>query len=187
MIDTGAEANLIKNGLLNVEEFEVANNTIRFTTANGQHLRGGDKNVDDYLGFHKEIGHKINPKSHWIPATFYEADITVDAILGCPWLVQKGVGVFPHLKALAQMEEETQTCILLRTTCDGKIPKKSRKTNKVWYWNRRRVDSVGNFSDEDDEKNRWKRLKKLRLKMPRDVGHQRGFSHAGTCGNDDQV
>ena len=34
-------------------------------------------------------------------ASFYEADIQVDAILGYPWLAERELGVFPHLKALA--------------------------------------------------------------------------------------
>ena len=36
-------------------------------------------------------------------ATFHEADIEVDLILGYPWLEKTKLGVFPHLEALAHM------------------------------------------------------------------------------------
>jgi hypothetical protein len=37
--------------------------------------------------------------------TFHEADIQVDAILSYPWLKERFLGVFPHLEALAILEE----------------------------------------------------------------------------------
>ena len=38
----------------------------------------------------------------WVQIEFYVADIQVDAILSHPWLLENKLGVFPHLKALAQ-------------------------------------------------------------------------------------
>ena len=37
---------------------------------------------------------------------FYQADIQADAILSHPWLVEKRLGVIPHLKALTVLEPE---------------------------------------------------------------------------------
>jgi hypothetical protein len=37
--------------------------------------------------------------------TFHEANIQVDAILSYPWLKDRFLGVFPHLEALAILEE----------------------------------------------------------------------------------
>ena len=36
-----------------------------------------------------------------IDTDFYEADINVDAILGCPWTKRNRLGIFPYLDALS--------------------------------------------------------------------------------------
>ena len=51
------------------------------------------------------------PSYYWRDCQFYEADITVDAILAFPWLQANRIGVFPHLKALATMEPEFSTLL----------------------------------------------------------------------------
>ena len=37
---------------------------------------------------------------------FYKADIKIDIILSHPWLVEKTLGVIPHLKALTALDLE---------------------------------------------------------------------------------
>jgi hypothetical protein len=56
LIDTGAEANLVKEGLLPKGEFTQAEKRLHFTTANGQPLRGGDTIVNVDLLFRKPMG-----------------------------------------------------------------------------------------------------------------------------------
>ena len=40
------------------------------------------------------------------PATFYEAEIKVDAIISYPWLLENKLGVIPHRRALAMEDPE---------------------------------------------------------------------------------
>jgi len=56
LIDTGAEACLIKEGLLTSGEFSHAKERLFLTTANGQRMRGGDKVVKAKLNFAKTTG-----------------------------------------------------------------------------------------------------------------------------------
>ena len=51
LIDTGAEVNLVREGLLPRPEFSQANSRLHFTTANGQSMRGGTLSVNAQLIF----------------------------------------------------------------------------------------------------------------------------------------
>ena len=92
-IDTGDEAKLIKEGVLPKNEFVRAEKRLFFVTANGRPMKGGETLVDLDLIFAQESVRHIHDVS--IDAHFYEADISADAILGCPWMIEKGVGVYP--------------------------------------------------------------------------------------------
>ena len=48
----------------------------------------------------------LNPPNLRPRLFFYQADIQADAILSHPWLVEKRLGVIPHLKALTVLEPE---------------------------------------------------------------------------------
>ena len=92
-------------------------------------------------------------------AQFYEAEITQDAIIGTPWLYEKRLGVFPHLDALAHIDENFRCC-LLKSTCGDRKKSKPRRINKVWYWNRRRVDEVRKNPEKMEAEVNVKELKK---------------------------
>ena len=48
----------------------------------------------------------VEGRRSWsVGATFHDADLRVDAILGLPWLRKCQLGVFPHLEALARWED----------------------------------------------------------------------------------
>jgi len=88
LIDTGAQANLLREGIIPHSEFSRAEERLHFSTANGQCLRGGDREVDTRLLLRKKSERGVF-FDYPVEAKFYEADIHVDAILGCPWLAQK--------------------------------------------------------------------------------------------------
>ena len=74
---------------------------LRFEAANGQVLPGGQRCTKMRLSFQMEKNSVFQPEPVEYEAEFYEADIKVDAILSFPWLEKKGLGIFPHRKALA--------------------------------------------------------------------------------------
>ena len=106
LIDTGAQANLIRTGLVSNLLMTPAPEPISLRTANGQKMEGGSRNVNLTLGFRRVVHGAYDPELASFPATFFDADIYIDAILSYPWLVSQGLGVFPHLRALASLEPE---------------------------------------------------------------------------------
>ena len=102
LIDTGAEANLVRRGLLPARYLQKARNPISLLTADGTHMAGGSKETSLCLCLrtHTEEGQE---EGQWCCETsFHEAEIGVDAILSYPWLKGLKVGVFLHIKALVR-------------------------------------------------------------------------------------
>ena len=100
LIDTRAEENLIRKGLLPAHQFVSARKVLNLVRANGQPLQGGKRTVDLNLAFRQFTRGYEMPQERTYDATFYEADIKVDAILSYPWLCENGIGLFPHHHAL---------------------------------------------------------------------------------------
>ena len=115
LIDTGAEANLIRKGVLNASCFRNSKNPIRLFTADGSPMNGGAYEVSTKVRFFsgREGENKIE---EFLPADFYVADIKIDAILSTPWLGSQQLGVFPHLGALARADSHS---LLLRGEARG--------------------------------------------------------------------
>ena len=106
MIDTGAQANLIRKDLIPDKFFKEVSERLNLRTANGQIMEGGTRDVDLTLGFRRVMRGELLSDLDYRAASFYEADIRVDAIISYPWLEKNGIGIFPHLKALAVLELE---------------------------------------------------------------------------------
>jgi hypothetical protein len=100
LVDTGAQANLIRSDLVPSALFQKAKKPVRLVTANNSVLAGGDKVVTLNLCFQKVEG-VPSPEPLVQPAEFYAAKIDVDAILSYPWLRANHMGVFPHHDSLA--------------------------------------------------------------------------------------
>ena len=100
LVDTGAQVNLIRKGLIPEEFLEVAERPLRLRTVSGQQFEGGERQVLLDLGFQTTIEAEYTRQEDWFDANFFEADIKIDGILSFPWLVNKWLGVIPHLKAL---------------------------------------------------------------------------------------
>ena len=106
LVDTGAETNLIREGLVSPVEFLPAKHHLCLTTANGQRLRGGRNIFCTDLKFNRISSEGDVMEGCSLRAKFFEADINADVILGHPWLRTHQIGVFPHVKALALINGE---------------------------------------------------------------------------------
>ena len=100
LVDTGAEINLIRSGLLPSSKlFETPHHKINLMVANKQSMKGGEQACSVDLQFYREY---INRKSHHnsthttIPIYTYEGDIQYDLFRGNPWLFDSHVGPFAH-------------------------------------------------------------------------------------------
>jgi hypothetical protein len=101
LIDTGAEANLIKRGLISSECFTSARSPVNLVAANGQVLEGGKREICLKFDLRQiRDGNELKDK-YRCKTSFFEADIQVDAILGYPWLKETGLGIFAIYGALA--------------------------------------------------------------------------------------
>ena len=110
LVDTGAEANLVRKGLLSDSLMRNAREPLSFVTASGQPLEGGKRTAKLTLFFEQVVSGQTLPQNRSFQAEFYEAEIGVDAILSFPWMAQHKIGVFPHHQALA-LEEPVFTLL----------------------------------------------------------------------------
>ena len=86
LVDTGCENNIVKKGLIPSKYFSPAARKIRFVTANGTTLGGGDKEVKlDLITCANIVGEETK-RFLILPTTLYEADISVDVLLSFSWL-----------------------------------------------------------------------------------------------------
>ncbi len=96
LIDTGAEANLIRTGLVPERFTRSAHKILELVAVNGQVLQGGKTTADMRIHFTQEVDGEILGQELVYDVTFWEADI-----LSYPWLFENKIGVFPHHKAVA--------------------------------------------------------------------------------------
>ena len=102
LIDTGAEANLIRRGVVPDHITYPAKKVLNLIAANGQPIQGGKRTARFNFGLTQFVdGVKLEDKLPLL-AELWEADIELDAILSYPWMVENQIGIFPHLKALAK-------------------------------------------------------------------------------------
>ena len=155
LIDTGSMANLIREGLLCDDEFQVAKKRLWMHTASGQVLRGGQMVVEAEMLFKKKVGPRGIWKNFEVPALLYRADIEVDIILGYPWLKENKMGVFPHLGALARVTPERGIVWLW-----GREGPAAKRRSKVfdYFVPKRRIASVhvsSAFTESEDYMGGW--------------------------------
>ena len=115
LIDTGAQANLVRRGLFSNLEFGLSSNPISMVTAGGVPLEGGREEVKLTMIFTSTLP-GVNGRSRtWKEsAHFYDAAISVDVIVGYRWLRSRRIGVLPHLDALAMFDCDGLTVRILR-------------------------------------------------------------------------
>ena len=113
LVDTGAEANLVRKGLVTPELLKPAKTPLTLVTADGSRMEGGSREVTLQLCFASTTPNEAGKPEWCTRATFHEADIRVDAILSCPWMDSEQLGVFPHLEALARVNPDDPAHIQL--------------------------------------------------------------------------
>ena len=96
LVDTGAQVNLVRKGLIREEHLRKAQDTVRLVTANGAVMEGGGIETELCLLFRKRAVDSVEEGEHTIWGAFYEADIQVDAIVSCPWIFKNKLAVIPH-------------------------------------------------------------------------------------------
>ena len=95
LIDTGAQSNLIRTGLVPDRLWKEARTPLEFRTVSHEMLPGGTREIEAQLWFYGILGTGVHVPNHQEDAVFYDAQIHVDAILGYPWLLSRGLGVVP--------------------------------------------------------------------------------------------
>ena len=104
LIDTGAQANLLREDLFPSEIWKSSKNPLALTTVNGEILSGGRREVQTKINFHvepEEKSEKNASNTTWSTiANFYDGAISCDAILGYGWLASKRLNVLPWRNAL---------------------------------------------------------------------------------------
>lgn len=101
LVDTGCEANLINVNLCPIQHVHAPKETLKLIAANGERMNGGNLAINLNMLFVQEESGIEREELLEIPATFYLAELRVDAILSYPWMQENRLGVFPDLGALA--------------------------------------------------------------------------------------
>ena len=119
LVDTVAQANLIREGIVPTHLTTLTQRPLELVAANGQIISGGDRETELKIFFSKtDLDGKGHEKRDFC-ANFHVASIGVDAILSYPWLKEHKIGVFPHLESLALPHREQE---LLQPTKSSKNP-----------------------------------------------------------------
>ena len=110
LVDTGAQINLIKSGLIPMRE---ARRPVAFETADGSPMNGGEELTKLRVKLHKRGVRGDSTQTFELVDDFYNADIQYDLILSYPTLADHKMGVLPHRNALI-MEEDGEDEPLMR-------------------------------------------------------------------------
>ena len=106
LIDTGADVNLVRVGLLPPENLRDMTRPLTLTAANAGRMAGGDKCTQGLLhlrGVEVDTGRDQGLKC---PIHLVEADITVDAILSYGWLAQHNFLVNPRRHGICHQDTQ---------------------------------------------------------------------------------
>ena len=114
LIDTGAEANLVRRGWLSDEELLPARNPLTLITADGTQMAGGDKSFKGSLSLSAMLRKFPEPASmpktggdvESFPVEAYAADISYDMILSYEWMAKHRLTIVPHLGCLLRLGTE---------------------------------------------------------------------------------
>ncbi len=101
LIDTGAQANLIRQDLIPSRYFSRSSNPLNLTAANGMPLRGGTRSVILQWPMRAVLDGRPQAEIPLYEAEFFEAEIEAEAILGYDWMQDYKLGIYPHRNALA--------------------------------------------------------------------------------------
>ena len=101
LVDTGAEANLIRHDIFPKDCFRPAREPLALSTVNGNALPGGRNEVQLRIKFIAETSSGEPVPQGWTTSVwFHDADIGSDAILSYEWMARHRINVLPWGDAL---------------------------------------------------------------------------------------
>ena len=86
---------MIRTGQVPDKPWKEASRPLEFRTVSHEMLPGGTREIEAQLWFYGISGTGVHVPNQQEDALFYDAQIHVDAILGYPWLLSRGLGVVP--------------------------------------------------------------------------------------------
>ena len=111
LIDTGAEINVVRKGLIPSEFTHPNNRPITMTAADAAPLSGGKMGVSGIA----VLGGTEEDTQTWVeihcPIHLYEARITAEVILSYSWLANQNLLVNPRRHALYYRDENLSVCM----------------------------------------------------------------------------
>ena len=112
LIDTGAEYNLCRKGLLPDAAWRKADKPLHFYAADNTTLAGGDRQVTAALTLHGQQLHGQGTHVFTFGADLYEAYIQKDIILSYTWMAQHAIMVHPSHQAITVGDTEPLLWVL---------------------------------------------------------------------------
>ena len=111
LIDTGAQANLVRPGALPEGILHPSPKPLSLNSVNGTNISGGKNEVNLSLEF--SLALEQQNYSPWrVQASFHDAEMGVDAILSYPWLREHCLSVIPSKNCLAILVENQPVTFL---------------------------------------------------------------------------
>ena len=108
LVDTGAQASLVKAGLLPPECLTGSRKPVRLKVANGQYMVGGTKEAAIGLQFvnHRELSRPDLGKEILLQGRFYEAEMDWDMIVGYDFMMETDSGVLPAQASMTLYQDD---------------------------------------------------------------------------------
>jgi len=135
LIETGAQANLIRGNIFPDEFWENSKQPLALTTVNGEILSGGRREVQTKITFHVEPEEELDegtPNTTWSTlVTFYDGAISCDAILGYGWLAEQRLDVLPRRDAL-QLHDPPRWILVGQEASRPENPSLTQEEAEIW-------------------------------------------------------
>lgn len=111
LIDTGAEVNVIKQGLIPPAFVKYNKRPINMTAADASDLIRGKSGVSGKIFFSGSDENSLSWVELRCPVHFYEANIAAQAIQSYSWLASQDLIIDPRRHGLGYQDEETRLLI----------------------------------------------------------------------------
>ena len=108
LVDTGAQASLVKAGLLPAGCLTTSRRPVRLKVANGQYMVAGTKKAEFELQFvnHHELSRPDLGKEIFLKGKFYEAQIDWDMIVGYDFMMETDSGILPAQASMTLYQDD---------------------------------------------------------------------------------
>ena len=111
IVDTGAEVNLIRPGLVPGKYFRQSSRLIHFIAVNQTTLSGGHRELEGTLKIQGVEVDSCQPEILSLPFVCFDADMEVDILLSYGWLAAMHLDVMPRRHGLMSIQSDRQIWI----------------------------------------------------------------------------